>query len=393
MAHYDSVFADEKQQLYVLAGLNLSSISACRAVSLFDTRHTINLQPDGRPLETSGPKNPSNRTKCESSFNKSEDEAPSGGSSHTTGKDTEMSELEETNLDDIFSHHSDLETASDVDCDSDTSSVTDDGYLEATKRPTLSFGDMLNSMLSAIQLPIMLIIYLHEYSKRFVIEHEENLIFDLLGQLMALAINDDIFVATMKDMADIYTVPIPAHRRVLRQGGINAINNQAPSSVRDQVADHESNAVKYYLNKVVDFDTAAAFHKRPSNKIVQRELRSATLLADHTAPIGLTDAQSRKISRDPEVRRLRRISRGLTARIRAMGLTIKDAAGTEAGKQKRRADAELNIQYFVPSITLHSKKFLHMIGVIFISPVQLPNPFTLQHFMQDNLVCSEVEWR
>ncbi|KKK12846.1 hypothetical protein ARAM_006568 [Aspergillus rambellii] len=355
MAHYDSVFADEKQRLYVLAGLNLSSISACRAVSLFDTRHTINLQPDGRPLETSGPKNPSNRTKCESSFNKSEDEAPSGGSSHTTGKDTEMSELEETNLDDIFSHHSDLETASDVDCDSDTSSVTDDGYLEGDKETNtilwrhVKFYVVRNPTPGERHILAAIITLLHTKGedrkpriKRFVIEHEENLIFDLLGQLMALAINDDIFVATMKDMADIYTVPIPAHRRVLRRGGINAINNQAPSSVRDQVADHESNAVKYYLNKVVDFDTAAAFHKRPSNKIVQRELRSATLLADHTAPIGLTDAQSRKISRDPEVRRLRRISRGLTARIRAMGLTIKDAAGTEAGKQKRRADAELN---------------------------------------------------
>ncbi|OJZ88792.1 hypothetical protein ASPFODRAFT_44521 [Aspergillus luchuensis CBS 106.47] len=51
MAHCDSVFADEKQRLYVLAGLNLSSISACRAVSLFDTRHTVNIQPDGRALE------------------------------------------------------------------------------------------------------------------------------------------------------------------------------------------------------------------------------------------------------------------------------------------------------------------------------------------------------
>ncbi|BCR96735.1 uncharacterized protein AKAW2_30054A [Aspergillus luchuensis] len=414
MAHCDSVFADEKQRLYVLAGLNLSSISACRAVSLFDTRHTVNLQPDGRPLETSGPKNPSNRTKCESSFKKSEDEAPSGGSSHTTGKDTEMSELEETDLDDIFSHHSDLETASDVDCDSDASSVTDDGYLEGDEETNtilwrhIEFYIVRNPTPGERHILAAIITLLHTKGedrkpriKRFVIEHEENLIFDLLGQLMALAIDDDIFVATMKDVADIYTVPIPAHRRgiqmkikrdkldipifrepehtaegyrtsdsqplksrtwsrnlkrlgiragqaqnltqkVLRRGGINAINNQAPSSVRDQVADHESNAVKYYLNEVVDFDTAAAFHKRPSNEIVQRELRSATLLADHTAPIGLTDAQSRKISRDPEVRRLRRISRGLTARIRAMGLTIKDAAGTEAGEQKRRADAELN---------------------------------------------------
>lgn len=130
MAHCESVFADEKQRLYVLAGLNLSSISACRAVSLFDTRHTVSLQADGRPLEISGSESPSNHTKYESSINKSEDEAPSGVSGHEAGKDIEMSDLDDTDLDDVFSHHSDLETASDIDCDSDASSVTDDGYLE-----------------------------------------------------------------------------------------------------------------------------------------------------------------------------------------------------------------------------------------------------------------------
>jgi hypothetical protein len=93
----------------------------------------------------------------------------------------------------------------------------------------------------------------------------------------------------------------------------------------------------------VDFDTAAAFHKRPSNEAVQRELRSATLLADSTAPIGLTDAQSQKIAKDPEVRHLRKACRELTSKIHGMGYrAIKDAAGTEIGEQKRRADAELS---------------------------------------------------
>ncbi|GKZ51591.1 hypothetical protein AbraIFM66951_006145 [Aspergillus brasiliensis] len=357
MAHCDSVFADEKQRLYVLAGLNLSSISACRAVSLFDIRHTVNLQPDGRPLGTSGSKNPSNRTKNESSFNKSEDEAPSGGSSHTTGKDTEMSELEETDLDDIFSHHSDLKTASDFDCDSDASSVTVDGYLEGdVKTKTIlwrhvEFYIVRNPTPGERHIFAAIIILLHT-------EAEDRK--PKIDKLDIPIFRKPEHTAEGYRTSEIQPLKSPTWSRiikrlgiragqarnltqkVLRRGGINAINNQAPSSVRDQVADHESNAVKYYLNEVVDFDTAAAFHKRPSNEIVQRELRSATLLADHTAPIGLTDAQFRKISRDPEVRRLRRISRGLTARIRAMGLTIKDAAGTEAGEQKRRAGAELN---------------------------------------------------
>lgn len=46
-----------------------------------------------------------------------------------------------------------------------------------------------------------------------MIEHEENLIFDLLSQLMALAFHDKIFVAMIKDIANIYTVPIPPHRK------------------------------------------------------------------------------------------------------------------------------------------------------------------------------------
>lgn len=46
-----------------------------------------------------------------------------------------------------------------------------------------------------------------------MIEHEDNPIFDLLSQLLSLAIDDNIFVATIEDVADIYTVPIPSHRR------------------------------------------------------------------------------------------------------------------------------------------------------------------------------------
>lgn len=34
-----SVFLNETQRFYLFPGLNLSSISGCRAVSLFDTRH------------------------------------------------------------------------------------------------------------------------------------------------------------------------------------------------------------------------------------------------------------------------------------------------------------------------------------------------------------------
>ncbi|OJZ88793.1 hypothetical protein ASPFODRAFT_205890 [Aspergillus luchuensis CBS 106.47] len=202
-----------------------------------------------------------------------------------------MSKLEETDLNDIFSHHSELKTASDVDCDSDTSSVTDDGYLEGDEETNtilwrhVEFYIVRNPTPGERHILAAIITLLHTKGEnrkpsmmRFVIEHEKNLIFDLL---------------------EIYTVPIPAHRRgnqmkikrdkldipifrepertaegyrtsdsqplksrawsrilkrlgiragqarnltqkVLRRGGINAINNQAPSSVHDKVADHES---------------------------------------------------------------------------------------------------------------------------------------------------------
>lgn len=40
--------------------------------------------------------------------------------------------------------------------------------------------------------------------------------FDLLSQLLALGIDDDIFGPTIKDAADIYTVPIPDNRTALQ---------------------------------------------------------------------------------------------------------------------------------------------------------------------------------
>jgi hypothetical protein len=93
---------------------------------------------------------------------------------------------------------------------------------------------------------------------------------------------------------------------------------------------------------MVDFDTAAAFHQRLSNETVQRELRSAILLADSTAPMGLTDEQRCKINRNHEIRRLRERCRRLTAKIRQRGYrNLKEAAGTRLGEQKRQSDAQL----------------------------------------------------
>jgi hypothetical protein len=55
--------------------------------------------------------------------------------------------------------------------------------------------------------------YLPKSAKRFVIEHEDNLIFDLLSQLLALAWHDGIFAPEIREIEDICTHPIPPHRR------------------------------------------------------------------------------------------------------------------------------------------------------------------------------------
>ncbi|KAL6229872.1 hypothetical protein BDW75DRAFT_249195 [Aspergillus navahoensis] len=414
LVHCDSVFADEKQRLYLMVGLNLSSITACRAVSLFDTRHVVNPRPDGTfvpPVEEMTMED----DHCLSSTG-SLSEGFSSDSGYETGISGDLGEIEESMPDDMGYTGLGLDLGSDGGYMSDSSIVTDDGYLAGNDDTGtllwrhVEFYSIRNPVPGRPHLLTAIVTLLHTKGedrkpriKRFVIEHEDNLLFDLLSQLVALGIDDDIFECTIKDVADIYTAPIPPHRRgiqmkikrdkldipifreprdtdegyctskevplkartwaryikrigmkagqkenltqkVVRRGAINAINNQAPASVRDQVADHESNAIKYYLNEKVEFDTAAAFHRRASNEVVQREMRTATLLADNTAPTRLTDEQSQKISDHPRVRQLRKICQRLTSDIHQLGMTVKDAQdkGLKIGLQKREADADLN---------------------------------------------------
>ncbi|GLA33112.1 hypothetical protein AnigIFM63326_002391 [Aspergillus niger] len=397
-----------------MATLNLSSITACRAVSLFDTRCQANLHPDGSPII------PDRIEACDNGALNSPSRCQSGEAHCDSGYESNRSgrlNIEDDDmLDKISSNDSSDDTMSNIDCMSDCSSVvTDDGYLAGDDETGtilwrhVEFCIVRNPEPGRPNILAAIVTLIHTKGedrkpriKRFVIEHEDNLIFDLLSQLLALALHDGIFAADIRGVEDIYTKKIPSHRKGMqlkikrewldvpifrepertdeghrtssqipmkadtsgrylkrtgeqagqegnltqkwfRRGGINAINNRAPASVRDQVADHESNAVKYYLNEIVDFDTAAAFHRRASNETVQRELRSATLLADNTAPLGLTDKQKLKISRNPEVLRLRRRCRRLTKEIRAQGYRrVRDAAGTELGEKKRQAEKDLN---------------------------------------------------
>lgn len=101
--------------------------------------------------------------------------------------------------------------------------------------------------------------------------------------------------------------------------------------------------MKYYLDQEVRFDTKACYLGRPSNDVVQRMARLASLMADASAPTELSPGQKAKLSRHPEVIRLCQRNKALTARIHAAGYRpIGAAKGTRLYEKKKTAEARLN---------------------------------------------------
>lgn len=47
--------------------------------------------------------------------------------------------------------------------------------------------------------------------KSFVIQHDPNPLFDVLGYLFALAIHDDVFATGLRDIEEVYRIEIPLH--------------------------------------------------------------------------------------------------------------------------------------------------------------------------------------
>ena len=92
--------------------------------------------------------------------------------------------------------------------------------------------------------------------------------------------------------------------------------DKAPSSVRDQIFDHQSNAVCYYLDREVRFDTQAAFLGRPSDDVVQKLARLMTLTVDPNAPDTLSGKLLEKLANSKRVIQLSRTSKDLTKELR-----------------------------------------------------------------------------
>ncbi|KAL8855462.1 MAG: hypothetical protein Q9178_007895 [Gyalolechia marmorata] len=267
--HNQVVYRDEQQRNYVSTGILMASYFGCRPVSMFDTRLRVEDDDGAR---------------------KSVDHVTAVGKLNNVGEDQEVLGSE-NNMD----ANDDASTY----CDSDSDSGTDDG---------VDAG-------------------LDETGKTFIVEREENPILCLLDHLLSMALYDDVFAAeSLRNVSNIFRAKVPSGKKCLqlktkrrvpdtpvfreperaedgyrtspteplrsgtwlrylrrlgrnsgleqsftqycaRRGLVNAVNNKAPSSVRDQIFDNQSNAVYYYLDREVRFNTQAAFLGRPSDDV------------------------------------------------------------------------------------------------------------------------------
>ncbi|KAF7592473.1 hypothetical protein BBP40_000208 [Aspergillus hancockii] len=193
----------------------------------FQTTNLVyfNLNPDGSPVIPGENKLPHNTEALLSPTRGGSGEAfcDSGYESSHSGY---FNDGEDEMLDEICSDGSHHESTSDIDYMSDGSSVvTDDGYLAGDDVTGtilwrhVEFFIVRNPIAGHPNILAAIVSLVHTKGegrkpriKRFVIEHEDNPIFDLLAQLLALAWHDEIFAPNFRDIEDIYTHPIPSHR-------------------------------------------------------------------------------------------------------------------------------------------------------------------------------------
>lgn len=96
--------------------------------------------------------------------------------------------------------------------------------------------------------------------------------------------------------------------------GITA--DKAPSSVRDQIFDHQSNTVCYYLDREVKFNTQAAFLSRPSDEVVQKLARVMTLTVNANASNTTFRELLKKMANNKRMVQSGRTSKDLTEKFR-----------------------------------------------------------------------------
>ncbi len=144
-------------------------------------------------------------------------------------------------------------------------------------------------------------------------------------------------------------------------------SDKAPASVRDQIFDHKPGTISWYLDEEVQFDTETCYLGRPSNDVVQKVARLASLTADASAPTELSSEQRTKLSQHPKAIRLCQRNKALTTQIHAADYRpISTAKGTCLFEKKKKAEARLNCLKTItkrhdresPETTLHESRYL-----------------------------------
>ncbi|KAI1908739.1 hypothetical protein LOZ65_006603 [Ophidiomyces ophidiicola] len=444
-------YADEKQRLYVSVVQLLAFVSGCRPVSILDTR-AISQVKKRKTSERKQVAGSSKRLKMSSSLAKSQVSPVKNDNECNSGSDTSFpsndgGDYSDTNpgydsvdsLDDDADPMFDAEStlnynngAEESDGESGDESISknddasfikdhiDDAY-DAGPENTgallwrhVQFHLVRSPVKDRRNILLAKITLLHTKAeerkprvKTFTIGHHPDPVFDILGQLLALAIADGVFAANIQDVQAIYHYPIPPYlsgeplkyraksldqpvirqsvngsngRRtsetapmtyqrfyhyitdlgkemclkdrltwyVWRRGLISAVNYNAPSSIRDQVADHDSEAtaVKYYLNQQIQFDLQAVALDMASDEALDKASRSLLLDADPTAPIDLPNHLQTQFDNDPEILELAKKNMELWEAIRRLGFrTVLSAKGkTPLYKEKMAISRELNRQ-------------------------------------------------
>ena len=89
--------------------------------------------------------------------------------------------------------------------------------------------------------------------------------------------------------------------------------------MQDQIFDHKQGAVGYYLDQEIRFDTDSCYLGKPSNEVVQKMARLASLTANANALRELSSEQKAKLKQNPQVIQLGQRNKALTAQIHAAG--------------------------------------------------------------------------
>ncbi|MCJ1367094.1 hypothetical protein MMC16_006226 [Acarospora aff. strigata] len=305
----DAVFRDKQQRSYVPAGILMASYFGCRPVSMVDTRlqfedENVARKPADHAAAASRPRN---------------------GGEDQEARDTDKNMDWEDDRATLINSDYDLDVNDNASTyyDSDSDSGTDDG---------VDAGLLARLDREAV-------------TKTFIVEREDNPLLCLLNHLLSIALYDDVFAAeSLRNVSNIVRAKTPSGNKCLQLkmkivldtpvfhepgGGVDGYRtspteplqsgtwlDKAPSSVRDQIFDDHFNAVRYYLDREVRFNTQAAFLGRPSDDVVQKLARPMMLAVNPNGPNKLSEELSKKLADSKRVVRFGRTGKALTENLK-----------------------------------------------------------------------------